>query len=249
MLAIEHKTFWELAAVSLDDSLRARAMSHDGVVSVPVELAGDFVSCSKLGKWSDEEESIYDQSTECNDEQLSSCGDSTAESLDTCSPSMPPGMFAAPLAMPPGVHLAAAGRTTLRLLNLPVEMTRDDLVRWLQAQGFLAGMDFDFIFVAMDAAGTQSLGSAIVNMRTAQQAERALRELQGFHAWACGSSDVLEVVWHSSEQGLGRLVERFRNSRVMHLRVADLCKPAIFSEQGRTEFPKPTRRIRFVQLK
>jgi hypothetical protein len=55
---------------------------------------------------------------------------------------------------------------------------------------------------------------------------------------------VLEIVWNAQEQGLNRLVERLRNSSVMHMRVPDICKPCMFSQMGRVQFPKPTRRIR-----
>ena len=75
---------------------------------------------------------------------------------------------------------------------------------------------FDFVFVPMDATGAVGLGHGIVNMCSSHHAESLLRRLQGFHNWACGSTDVLEIVWNEQEQGLNRLVERLRNSSVMH---------------------------------
>jgi hypothetical protein len=252
MLVVEYRTFWELQAVA-QDVPRARAFSHDGCLSRVVEHKHPFPLVSKLGKWSDEEEEgLSDQSTDAGSHSIDdkSCCASTADASEAGCQSLagPPGFHAVgALAGPPGVHAAADCRTTLRFLNLPSSMCRDDVVCWLQTQGFSAGTDFDLVFVPMDEAGTSSLGHAIVNMGAPHLAETLLRRLQGFHNWACGSTEVLEIVWNDEEQGLSKLVERLRNSRVMHTRVPDICKPCVFSQAGRVQFPKPTRRIRYQQ--
>lgn len=252
MMVVEYRTFWELEAVG-QDMLRTRAFSHDGCLSRVVEHEHPFPLVSKLGKWSDEEdEALSDQSTEAGGRFMdTSCCASTTDASETECQTLagPPGVHAVPtLFGPPGMHAAPADcRTTLRLLNLPSSMCRDDVVCWLHAQGFSAGMDFDFVFIPTDANGASSAGHAIVNMCTPHHAESLLRRLQGFHSWACGSTEVLEIVWNAEEQGLNRLVERLRNSSVMHTRVPDICKPCMFSRMGRVQFPKPTRRIRYQQ--
>jgi hypothetical protein len=250
MLVVECRTFWELEAAE-QGLLRARAFTYDGCLSrVLTEQETPFPLVSKLGKWSDEEdEGLWDQSTDAGSHLIddNSCCASTADASETDGQTLagPPGFHAlAPLSLPPGVHAVSDCRTTLRLVNLPSGMCRDDVVCWLQTQGFSAGVDFDFVFVPMDTAGVSSLGHAIINMCTPHQAEGLLRRLQGFHSWACGSTEVLEIVWNAQEQGLNRLVERLRNSSVMHMRVPDICKPCMFSQMGRVQFPKPTRRIR-----
>jgi hypothetical protein len=252
MLVVEYRTFLELEAAE-QDVLRTRGFTHDGCLSRATEHENPFPLLSKLGKWSDEDdEGLSDQSTDVGSrfiDDKSYCA-STADASETNSRTLagPPGFHAvAPLSGPPGMHAAADCRTTLRLLNLPSSMCRDDVVCWLQMQGFTAGMDFDFVFVPMDATGASSLGHAIVNMCSSHHAESLLQRLQGFHSWPCGSTEVLEIVWNDQEQGLNRLVERLRNSGVMHMRVPDICKPCVFSQMGRVQFPKPTRRIRYQQ--
>merc|ERR1739848_721980 len=100
-------------------------------------------------------------------------------------------------------------------------MSREDVLAWLSKQGFHAGTHFDFLYVQMDLEGKMGAGQAIVNMCSMACAECLLQNLQGFQDWSCG--DVLEVLWNA-EQGYSRLVERFRNSRVMHRAVDDSCK-------------------------
>jgi len=252
MLVVEYRTFCELRDAE-QDAPRQRAFTHDGGFSRAAEHDQPFPLVAKLGKWSDEEdEGLWEQSTDAGSGLLDdkSCCASTADASEADCQSLPgpPGFHAvATLAVPPGMHAATEGRTTLRLLNLPSSMCRDDLVCWLQAHGFSAGTHFDFVFVPMDAAGVSSCGHAIINMGSPHHAETLLRRLQGFHNWSCGSTEVLEIVWNVEEQGLSRLVERLRNSSVMHMRVPDICKPCVFSWMGRVQFPKPTRRIRYQQ--
>jgi hypothetical protein len=146
---------------------------------------------------------------------------------------------------PPGVHTQDLQLQTLKLQNLPPHFRRDDLLVELGRHGFYPGTDLDFIHVPMEhLTGHTNMGYGIVNMRSSDGAGRLLSELQGFQGWQDGSDEVLEVLWNAPEQGCSRLIETWRNSRVMHRVVDDAVQPALFSVFGRVPFPKPTHRMR-----
>jgi len=52
------------------------------------------------------------------------------------------------------------------------------------------------------------------------------------------------VVWNDKCQGLSELVERYRNSPVMHASVPQECKPVIFLNGRTVKFPEPTQQIK-----
>lgn len=231
-------------------------MSDSIVIGLGMTLGDAEHDCNaskRHAKWSDEDPEEWDQSTEAG--SLLSDGKCFSATSDGDSsedlplvPSMPPGAHllcsALPPMSPPGVHMASEqeAKTTLRLLNLPSHMSRDDILEWLSQQGFQPGLHFDFLYTQADLDGRTDVAQTLINLCSPALAEAMLRQLQGFHDWPCGN--VLEVLWNN-EHGQTRLVARFRNSPVMHRSVADICRPVLFSRHGlQVEFPKLTRRVR-----
>mmetsp|Transcript_123450 Transcript_123450/g.343894 ORF Transcript_123450/g.343894 Transcript_123450/m.343894 type:complete len:384 (+) Transcript_123450:49-1200(+) len=141
---------------------------------------------------------------------------------------------------------AETPRTTLMLRNVPNDYTRGMLLQLLDASGF-AGR-FDFVYIPMDFAKMAGLGYAFVNMVSAADAERAHMVLEGFRQWSVPSSKVCHVGWSDACQGLEANIQRFRNSPIMHSRVPDDCKPAVFALGLRVPFPRPTRKLRKPDL-
>jgi len=134
-------------------------------------------------------------------------------------------------------------KTTLMLRNLPSCFTRAKLLKLLDAQGLLG--HFDFVYLPIDFLSGAGLGYAFVNMCTPQDAQLAIAKLRGVSDWQDStSSKVLDVCWSDPHQGIEMLVERYRNSRVMHGTVPDHYKPMLFSEGRRVPFPSPTKRVR-----
>jgi len=134
-------------------------------------------------------------------------------------------------------------RTTIMLRNLPSAFSRAGLVSVLNSKGLEC--KYDFVYLPVDFVSGASLGYAFVNFIDHQTAECALQKLQGFTKWiGTTSQKVLGVVWSEPNQGLLMLVERFRNSRVMHGIVPDEYKPALFNQGKRVPFPRNTKRIR-----
>lgn len=134
-------------------------------------------------------------------------------------------------------------RTTIMLRNLPTSFTRASVIDMLEGKGFTG--QFDFVYLPVDFASGASLGYAFVNLINSDIATGALAALDGFDNWqGINSQKVVEVCWSDPHQGIDMLVDRFRNSRVMHGIVPDEYKPALFLGGVRAPFPKNTKRIR-----
>jgi len=137
-------------------------------------------------------------------------------------------------------------RTTLMLKNLPSCFTRDSLIASLDSKG-LEG-HYDFLYLPIDFLSGAALGYAFVNFSTNEGARLAMDALGGFDGWkellGSASTKVLEVVWSEPHQGMDMMVDRYRNSRVMHGSVPDAYRPMMLKDGVRIDFPRPTKRIR-----
>lgn len=133
-------------------------------------------------------------------------------------------------------------RTTLMLRNVPKEYSRSALISLLNALGF-AGC-YDFVYMPMDFGTGCSLSYALVNLCSPEDAACLRSRVEGFSEWSTQSEKVCEVSWSDPHQGLAALVERYRNSPVMHASVPDEWKPAVFFSGTRGAFPAPSRPIK-----
>jgi len=137
---------------------------------------------------------------------------------------------------------SSASRTTVMLRNLPGGFTRRNLLDFLDAQGFAGRYDFAYLPVSFETM--TSLTRAFVNMVGPGDAERLRDHLEGFSSWDRPSDSVCHVVWNDKCQGLSELVERYRNSPVMHEGIPEECKPLIFLNGKKVKFPPPTQKIK-----
>jgi len=134
-------------------------------------------------------------------------------------------------------------RTTLMLRNLPSCFIRQNVIDVLDEAGF-AGT-YDFVYLPIDFHSGAGLGYAFLNAVDNQQANAIIEGLQGYSSWNDTSSQkILDVCWSAPHQGLDIMVDRYRNSRVMHGSVPDEYKPALFTNGTRVPFPRHTKRIR-----
>jgi len=100
---------------------------------------------------------------------------------------------------------------------------------------------YDFAYLPMDWNKEANLGYAFVNLVSHQEALRMAHVLNGFTAWKVQTQKVCEVVWGKPHlQSLQRIVEKFRNSEIMHPAVPDTFKPMVFNDGQRVPFPAPT---------
>lgn len=138
----------------------------------------------------------------------------------------------------PGVEAVLDGRTTVMLRGLPDNFTREMLLETMNSMGFYGLYDFVYLPIAF-ASGT-SLGYGIVNLVSPADIPTFWERFAGLQDWA--------VLW-SPQQGLAELVERYRNSPVMHPTVPDECKPALFHGGVRVAFAAPTEKVKPPRLR
>lgn len=138
-------------------------------------------------------------------------------------------------------------KTTIILRSLPIECTRDVLLRILFDEGF--GEAFDFLHVPVDFQTWAGLGYALVNFATHEMALRVQAHFDGFARWPFPSDKVCEVAWNGPHQGLSTHIERYRNSPLMHFSVSEIYRPVLYEEGARVRFPAPTARIRAPRIR
>lgn len=123
-------------------------------------------------------------------------------------------------------------RTTLVLRKLAKNVTRTSLLDMLDTAG-LKGL-YDFVYLPMDFKKGKVFGYAIVNFIANKSAEMA-----SFHFEAAG----VNVDWSDSHQGFDELIQRYRDSPIMHPSMPETSKPMIFCNGLVAPFPNPTKKV------
>lgn len=138
--------------------------------------------------------------------------------------------------------------TTVTLSNLPTEYSRHMLVQTLRKEGF--ARTYDFLFLPMDLRTRTGNGYALVNFHSHKDARKAIAHFEGFSRWSVASSQMCTAAWSKFIQGTDALIERHRNSPIMHEAVPEVYKPAMYDTTGnQVSFPEPTKRIRMPRLR
>jgi hypothetical protein len=123
-------------------------------------------------------------------------------------------------------------RTTLVLRKLPKTVTRASLLEMLDTAG-LKGL-YDFVYLPMDFKKGKVFGYAIVNFVANESAESA-----SSHFAAAG----INTDWSDSHQGFDELIQRYRDSPIMHPSMPEISKPMIFCNGLLAPFPNPTKKV------
>jgi hypothetical protein len=126
--------------------------------------------------------------------------------------------------------------------NLPDGLTRDNLKRLLDIRG-LAGR-YNFLYMPFDFDSLANLKHAFVNMVSPADVERIWALFEGFSGWPVPSSNRCGLAWNNKQQGLDDLIDRYRNSPVMHRSVLDQCKPLLLHDGIPVPFPPPTQPLK-----
>jgi len=129
------------------------------------------------------------------------------------------------------------------LRNLPSSFRQEQLLKLLESAGFAER--FDFLYLPVDFASGACLGYGFVNLISSEDAQLAMVRLQGWSSWQDSSCHkVMQLCWSDPHQGLNALIDRYRNSRIMHKAVPSAYKPLIFKAGKPATFPGPTKRLR-----
>lgn len=142
---------------------------------------------------------------------------------------------------------SGVGRSTVCLKGIPTAFTTHSLLGLLDARGF-AG-HYTFAYAPVDFARGGGLGYAIVCLDCEENAEHFVHALDGFSQWDVECDSVCSASWNEPHQGLDVLIERYRNSPVMHPNVAEAHRPVVFEAGRRVPFPGPTRPLRAPRVR
>lgn len=137
--------------------------------------------------------------------------------------------------------------TTVMLRNIPTMYTRDMLLTLLDGHGF-RGL-YDFAYLPFDFVNKVNLGYALVNLPRKEDATRLLIALNGFSMWSVQDGKACDTSYNHPIQGLQALVERYKNSPVMHSRVPDEYKPIMLNDGVRIPFLRPSKPIKAPKIR
>jgi len=126
----------------------------------------------------------------------------------------------------------ASLRTTLVLRKLPKDVTRISVLEMLDTAG-LKGL-YDFVYLPMDFKKGKVFGHTIVNFVSNETAEQASSHFAGAG---------VNIEWSDSHQGFDSLIQRYRDSPIMHESMPENSKPIIFCNGVEAPFPSPTKEI------
>lgn len=133
-------------------------------------------------------------------------------------------------------------RTTLIVQGLPASFTRDQLLELIRARGF--GELVDFAYVPVDFRTMARCGFGFANFTSADAARRFISELHG--VVVDGAS--ISASYSEKDQGLPDLIDRHRNSPLMHHALPEEYRPLLLSNGLPVPFPPPTKKIRLQNL-
>lgn len=143
---------------------------------------------------------------------------------------------------------AVRPRTTLVIRGLPGGLKRSQFISLLDSEGFAGKYNFAYLPIAFDTM--TSLKYAFVDMISPEEAQRFWQHFEGFSQWPVpgGPECVCQLEWNDKQQGVADLIERYRNSPVMHESVPEECRPLLMAEGQVAPFPGPTTSIKAPKL-
>lgn len=134
-----------------------------------------------------------------------------------------------------------APRTAMLMCNIPNNYTREMLLALIDGEGFSG--EYDFFYLPIDFKSGACLGYAFINFVHPDMVPRFWATFHGFQRWAVPTRKTCKVAWSRPHQGKEALIERYRNSRIMHATVPESCRPLVFKGGERVPFPEPLRTI------
>jgi len=149
----------------------------------------------------------------------------------------------APSVFPPGQFNASQNkkrepaRTTIVFRNLPSTLTRAKLTDFLDQSGF--ARLYSFVYLPMDFRTMAAFGYAIVNFHRHEDAELALQQLDGVQL----ATNAIITEWSATQQGQTALVQRYRDSPVMHPSMPHEYRPILLCNGSPVPFPAPTKAL------
>lgn len=141
-----------------------------------------------------------------------------------------------PVPTPPGQAAGCDGFASLILRNI-ANSDRDNILQYFAAAGVLPLVNFFYLPVKISKSHV--LGYAVVNCTSQAATSQFEAFINQFAAAGLGMPKI--TAERSGIYGcLGDMIERWRNSSLMHPGVPDMFKPVLLRDGVRIAFPDPT---------
>lgn len=136
--------------------------------------------------------------------------------------------------------------TTFMIRSLPRYMTRTKLEELLDAAGF--EKEYDFIYLPANLKVKECFGYGFINVISTAVATRFVKHFTGY-SWPDLDQEPMAVHESQALEGLDVLIQRYRNSPLMHESVPEEVRPAIYRNGLKVPFPSPTATLRAPRMR
>mmetsp|Transcript_63115 Transcript_63115/g.136640 ORF Transcript_63115/g.136640 Transcript_63115/m.136640 type:complete len:331 (+) Transcript_63115:2-994(+) len=133
-------------------------------------------------------------------------------------------------------------RTSVVIRNFPTDFTRAKVATMLNKEGF--ARQYNFLYVPINFRTGNAFGWAFINLVHPRLVPDLWQKFDGYQNWPTEGHGPCTVAWSKPHQGLGALVDHYRNSKMMHQDVPDEQRPACFYNGMRVVFPPPTQSMK-----
>merc|ERR1712048_1515033 len=138
-------------------------------------------------------------------------------------------------------------RTAAMMQNIPLDYTREGLLKLIDEQGFRGCYNLLYLPIAFQTE--ENHGYAFINFTTTENYELFREHFSGFRYWNVPSDKICEVAASDKFFNLDDHIEGYRNSPIMHESVEERFKPVLCENGQRMPFPEPTKKIKAPRCK
>lgn len=109
-------------------------------------------------------------------------------------------------------RILTSNKTTCMIKNIPNKFTINMLIDFLNQTHFGR---YDFLYLRMDFKNKCNVGYAFVNFVSVKDVQSFYKRISG-KGWKNFTSSKIAELTYASIQGIDKLIEKFRNSSIMH---------------------------------
>lgn len=144
-------------------------------------------------------------------------------------------------------HIRQNSHTVAMMQNIPLELTREEVLELIDEQGFQGSYALFYLPVAFQTQLNH--GYAFIHFTSVDSYERFQKNFSGFSDWKVPSDRICEVLFSEKFSNIEDRIEGYRNSPIMHKSVEDRFKPVLFKNGQRIPFPAPNKKVKAPRIR
>jgi len=145
------------------------------------------------------------------------------------------------------VEQEASLHTVAMMQNIPLELTREEVLELIDEEGFHGSYALFYLPAAFQSQLNH--GYAFIHFTSVDNYDRFRKHFSGFTNWKVPSDKICKVSFNDKFSNIEDRIEAYRNSPIMHKSVADRFKPVLFENGQRIPFPKPTKKVKAPRIR